>query len=228
MSKSSKRKKRKPQAQKKRKEKRLPHRLTKNKVLMLYIGLLFLLLIIFFHQAVFQGKIFVPPDYVATRCFDTYREEARHEGVFPLWIPYIFGGMPSFGSLIVGGGTDFGWGSFSFGWGSLSYGWIHKFWRGAQKFFFDMMLRLPFIFWYGIRPYFLFGVFAYLFLRHKGFGDFAAFFAAVSAIFSTHVIVWVMFNHNTKTLSLMWLPLMLWLVEKILKKLFLKKLGQIV
>ena len=185
------------------KGKPLPAFLTKHSALILYVGLLFLLLIVFFHQAIFSGKIFVPPDYVATRCFDTYRAEAKSEGVFPLWIPYIFSGMPSFGSLIVGG--------------SIPYDGVHKIWIGAQKLLFNGILRLPALFWRGLRGYLLFGLFTFLFLRHKGFGDFAAFFAAVSAIFSTHVIAWVMFSHNTKTISLMWLPLMLWLVEKILK-----------
>ena len=216
MSKSSKRKKGKSQAPKEQKGKQLPPFLTKNSALILYIGLLFLLLIVFFHQAVFQGKIFVPPDYVASRCFDTYREEAMREGVFPLWTPYIFSGMPSFGSLTVGG--------------SISFDWVHKLWLVAQKLLFHIILRLPDLFWCGIRGYLFFGLFTYLFLRHKGFGDFAAFFSAVSAIFSTHVIAWVMFNHNTKTLSLMWLPLMLWLVEKVLERrklLYLVLLGMV-
>jgi len=65
------------------------------------IVVLFLLavLCILVPELVFQDRIFVAPDTKAPLSFRTVGREALDEGVYPLWNPYIFCGMPSYGSL---------------------------------------------------------------------------------------------------------------------------------
>jgi hypothetical protein len=71
------------------------------------IALLFLSLVLFFNQLIFSGKTFSDVDQIASRSFDTFVADAKAQGVFPLWNPYIFCGMPSYGSLTVGGDRVF-------------------------------------------------------------------------------------------------------------------------
>ncbi len=67
------------------------------------IILILVLLVVFFNKAFFQGKIFVSPDVLSPMSFQSYLHEASKEHVFPLWIPYVFSGMPSFASLMTAG-----------------------------------------------------------------------------------------------------------------------------
>ena len=48
---------------------------------------------------VFQHKIFFASDNQAAVSFGTVAERAIEEGVYPVWNPYVFAGMPSFASL---------------------------------------------------------------------------------------------------------------------------------
>jgi hypothetical protein len=61
------------------------------------------LLILFFWEALFGGKTFLTPDNTASLSLKTFVDEAKEQGVFPQWIPYVFSGMPSYGSLFATG-----------------------------------------------------------------------------------------------------------------------------
>ncbi|HSQ59654.1 MAG TPA: hypothetical protein VLT84_04395, partial [Acidobacteriota bacterium] len=62
-------------------------------------GIAALLVLVFFYPLVF-GKVFLSPDSVAPAGFSKIAMEALTErGVYALWNPYHFLGMPSFGSL---------------------------------------------------------------------------------------------------------------------------------
>jgi hypothetical protein len=50
-------------------------------------------------ELVFQNKIFLAPDTKAPLSFASVGREALEAGTYPLWNPYLFCGMPSFGSL---------------------------------------------------------------------------------------------------------------------------------
>ena len=49
---------------------------------------------------VFQGKLFLVPDALAPTNFTVAGERSLAAGVYPLWNPYLFCGMPSYGSLM--------------------------------------------------------------------------------------------------------------------------------
>jgi hypothetical protein len=58
------------------------------------------LLVLLFFYPIVMGKVFLSPDAVAPAGFSKIANEALHERhVYPLWNPYYFLGMPSFGSL---------------------------------------------------------------------------------------------------------------------------------
>ena len=58
-----------------------------------------LVVAIAFHAVIFGGLTFVSPDTTAPLGFVRMGEQSLwHHGVYPLWNPYVFAGMPSFAS----------------------------------------------------------------------------------------------------------------------------------
>ena len=69
----------------------------------IFISLLALLLIIFFNQAFFAGKVFNVPDNLSAMVFQQgYLQKADAADINAFWNPYIFSGMPTWGSSIPG------------------------------------------------------------------------------------------------------------------------------
>ena len=164
--------------------------------------ILVLLLVIFFNKAIFEGKVFSAPDAISPMSFKTYLEEARKENVFPLWIPYVFSGMPSFASLMVQGTrwydmTNYLWGQIVH---VVSYIFIN-----------------PEIAWY-IVYYFLFGAGIFLLLRKLGLDRFPSLFAGTATVFMMYVIIWAMVAHGTKILTITFLPYIFLLMIEIKDK----------
>ena len=60
---------------------------------------LILLICLLMPELIFQNKIFLVPDSRAPLSFASVGREALEGGTYPLWNPYLFCGMPSFGSL---------------------------------------------------------------------------------------------------------------------------------
>ena len=58
------------------------------------------LLLIFFHEAIFGGKTLVSSDRLNSLSISSFINGALSRGIYPLWCPYLFGGMPSFASLM--------------------------------------------------------------------------------------------------------------------------------
>lgn len=62
-------------------------------------GIVLLLLLLLYREPLLQGLVFASSDTSAAEAFRQVGDAARRQGTYPLWNPYIFGGMPSFGSL---------------------------------------------------------------------------------------------------------------------------------
>jgi len=58
--------------------------------------------VIFFSEGFFGGKIFTSADNLSPFSFKTYLENAQRDVIFPLWVPHIFGGMPSLAAMLTG------------------------------------------------------------------------------------------------------------------------------
>ncbi|MBN1163421.1 MAG: YfhO family protein [Candidatus Krumholzibacteriota bacterium] len=61
--------------------------------------LLIVLLCVLLPEIIFQNKIFMVPDTQAPLSFATVGKKALEEGIYPLWNPYLFCGMPSYSSV---------------------------------------------------------------------------------------------------------------------------------
>ncbi len=66
------------------------------------IVLILISLVVFLHEAIFQNKIFNSGDIEASISLQPFLDQASRQNVFPLWVPYVFSGMPCFASLLVG------------------------------------------------------------------------------------------------------------------------------
>jgi len=146
------------------------------------IGTIFLSLVLFFYPIIFGGKTFLPPDSLASHSFETFVSDAAKEGVFPLWNPYIFCGMPSYGSLTVGGDRPFD---------------LTSYLLAKIAALFHYIILAPTVGWV-LFYYFVFACGVYIFTFLKVDDKLAALLASLAATFSMYIIIWVMTGHNTK------------------------------
>ena len=162
--------------------------LGKRPVLLVSI-LLVVVLALLFNQLVFARKVFVSADAVAPVGFASVAEESvKKGGPYPLWNPYVFLGMPSFGSLTY----------------------------NPYVYFPDLILKgvhtvLPFLppmTWLLIY-YFLAGLFVFLLLRESGLSLEAGFFAAVVFMLTPNLVAIGAFGHGSKLITSAFIPIVM-------------------
>jgi hypothetical protein len=163
------------------------------------IAVLFLSIIIFFAPIVFDGKVFVSVDSVAGHCWETMQKDAKENGVFPLWNPYIFCGMPSYASLMTNGDR---W--FDVSASVMAY---------TSKIFSYIVIN-PSQCWV-LFYYFVFAVGIYTLTFNKLNNKIAAVVAALGATFSTRIVMWVMISHLSKMPVMCWFPWIILVIEKL-------------
>ncbi len=159
--------------------------------------ILALLVVVFFHEVVFGGKTFVSPDAVAPAGFARIGEQSLyHDHVYPLWNPYVFLGMPSFAS-----GT----------YNPLIY---PPDWPVAvlQKF-----LPLPELTWMLIY-YFVAAFGMFLLAREWGARAEAALLAGAAFVFAPNLVAVGSHGHGSQLVDSAYLPLMLWLATRWLRR----------
>jgi hypothetical protein len=164
------------------------------------LGILILSLVLFFREIIFHDKTFLADDALASHSFDTLRQDAEAEGIFPLWNPYIFCGMPAYGSLTLGGqrlfdlsGTILQLVSASFNLLNSDVGWV-------------------------LFYYVLLGLGMYLLAFRRLQSTVVALFVALAVVYSTYIIIWIMTGHNTKIAVIAFFPFVLLLVERLLER----------
>jgi hypothetical protein len=166
------------------------------------VAIIFISLPLFFNEIVFSGKVFVSGDTVASHSLVTLSRDAEVEGIFPLWNPYIFCGMPGYASLSVHIDRDFDITALISGWLSTGFGHI---------------MMYPDV-GYVIYYYFVLGVGVYLFAFYRIRSKIAALIVALATLYSTFIIIWIMFGAVTKIAVIAYFPYVFWLVEKLREK----------
>ncbi len=163
----------------------------------LYMLLIVASVFIFFWGAI-SGGGFNSSDNIASNSFTNYLDDAKSTGEFPQWIPYIFGGMPSYASLLTTG--------------VRSWDFVAQVFFGATRFigsvFASDVARV-------ICFYAIYGIGMFLLMRSKKHERLVSFITAFAAIFSTYVISWVMIGHNTKPIVLALFPYIFLLLERL-------------
>ena len=160
-------------------------------------AILALLVVMFFHEVVLEGKTFVSPDATAPAGFARMGEASLYQQhVYPQWNPYVFLGMPSFGS-----GT----------YNPLIY---PPDWPIAvlQKY-----LPLPDLTWMLIY-YFLAAFATFLLAREWGARAEAAVLAGVAFVFAPNLVAVGSHGHGSQLVDSAYLPLMLWLATRWMRR----------
>lgn len=163
---------------------------------------LLLVLVIFFGKAAFTSNTLQAGDAISFNSFVPFINAEKAAGEFPLWIPNIFSGMPSYGSLLVTGDR----------WFDLTvYGYMKV--ESVVKSLSSNpdIFRIVFEYW-------VLGVGMYLYMRSKKVQRMIALFAAYAVVFSSFIIVFVMIGHNTKVWAVMCAPYLLLAVDKLTER----------
>ena len=166
------------------------------------LAVLFAALTVFFAPVIFGSKTFLSADTIASHSWDTLLADAEAQGIFPLWNPYIFCGMPGYGSLTFGGERLFDISAVVLSKLTILYKYL--------------MLNSP-VGWI-LFYYFVFGVGMYALAFSKTASKLGALVAALGATFSTYIVIWIMIGHNTKISVIAFFPLILLIVEKLRSK----------
>jgi hypothetical protein len=166
------------------------------------LGILYLSLLVFFHSIVFDGKTYESPDSIASHSWETLSKDAQADGVFPLWNPYIFCGMPGYASLTLSGPRLYDLTTFIFG--KL---------RSFIGYLFINPTAAPWLLFYLI-----YGVGVYFFAFHKFKNKPVSLIVSLMAMYATYVALLIMMGHMTKLAVLACLPFVLLLVDKLREK----------
>jgi len=166
--------------------------------------LLALLTLVFFHDVSLEGRTFVSPDATAPAGFVRIGERSLwHDHVYPLWNPFVFLGLPSFGS-----------GAYN----PLIY---PPDWPVALL---QKLLPLPELTWL-LLYYFLAGLFTYLLAREWGARPEGALLGAAAFVFQPNLVAVGAHGHGSQLVDSAYIPLMLWLAARWLRKGTLTELG---
>jgi Bacterial membrane protein YfhO len=164
----------------------------------IYIGIIILAVLIFFREGIFGGKLFYSSDIMAYDSFKTFLADAKKSGVFPLWVPYIFMGMPNFPII---GYTPRIYDFFYFIWDSI-YGFLTNS---------DTNYVMPIVFYYIV-----FGIGFYIYMNYKIKNKLIALYCALTATFATDYIQRIVVGHNTKVMALAFFPLILLFIDRLI------------
>lgn len=164
-----------------------------------FLGVILLLIIIFFNAGIFGGKTFASADNIASRSFETFVNDAKAKGEFPLWTPYIFGGMPSFAALIA--------------YPERMYDISNAIWvtvrGGLYAIFSDNSV------WQIVLLYIIFAFGFYFYGLYKFKDKLIALYCGLASVFITPIIQLIIVGHNTKVIAVMMFPWILLMVERL-------------
>jgi hypothetical protein len=166
----------------------------------IFIGVILLSLIVFFGGVIFSGDLFVSNDFLSWESFRPYLAEVESKGELPMWIPYIFSGMPGFAALLVTGDR----------WWDLTMKLIYS----AEHIFGFVNYPVMRV----VMHYFIYGLGMYLLMRSKKAARSTSLFVSLAAMFSTWIIIYIMIGHNTKIMVLMTFPFLFLCLEKLIDR----------
>lgn len=159
-------------------------------ILVLVLAALILVPLFFYAEMIFEGKEPAPPDSVEVRPLGKWALETRETlGATPLWVPFLFSGMPSYGSYIYTPASALN---------PLDY------------------ILQPFAGERGVRYFILMligGFSGFAFFRRQGVSTPAAAVAALGFVFTPYIPGAIEAGHSTKLKALMHAPLLLLTID---------------
>jgi len=167
--------------------------------------LIYVSLLVFFHSIIFDGKTYQSADTIASHSWETLYKDAKAEGIFPLWNPYIFCGMPGYASVTFAVQRTFDITTFI---------WEQGVRKILTYFFFDDGNQSGTWLLY----YLVYGIGIYIFAFHKLKNKSVAVIVALMALYATYISLLIMMGHMTKLAVLAWFPFVFLIVDKLREK----------
>lgn len=173
----------------------------------LVIGLIYLVTVVMFSGVVFQNEIFSDSGDTASAQAITQAgkilEETEH--IEPQWFPYIFSGMPSFGSLMYL---------------AKDINYAEMVVKGVAKllFFFSDLSWM-------IMHFFLGAVGVYLFVRYLGLRHFSALISAITFLLCPFIVGMGQAGHGSKLMALSYIPYLFLATQYVFEKRNLLSMG---
>ncbi|MBK7368502.1 MAG: hypothetical protein IPJ04_11485 [Candidatus Eisenbacteria bacterium] len=163
-----------------------------------------LLTMLFFHEVSIGGRTFVSPDATNPLGFVRIGEQSLTQNhVYPLWNPFVFLGMPSFGS-----------GAYN--------PWIYP--PDWPLALIQKVVPMPELTWLLIY-YFLGAYFMYQLAREWGARPEGALLGAVAFVFAPNLVAVGAHGHGSQLVNSAYLPLMVWLGARWMRRGSLADLG---
>jgi hypothetical protein len=175
---------------------------------LLCIAILLGLIYILFFNIITSDMIFSDTGDTAAahsigKAFESIKQKEHTD---PLWVPFIFSGMPLTGALMF----------------------------PLDLNYFEMLLQIPGrilflnieVFWF-VLHYFLMGVFMFALVRQMKFSHLPSLFAAITVMLNPYAIGLVMPNHGSKLVTLSYIPLLFLFAYKLFEKRNLLNLGML-
>jgi hypothetical protein len=161
------------------------------------------LTLVFFREVALEGLTFVSPDANQPAGFARIGAESLQHGVYPLWNPYVFLGMPSFGS-----------GAYN--------PWIYP--PDWPLALIAKVIPLPDLTWLLIY-YFLGALFTALLAMELGARAEGALLAGTLFAFVPNLVAVGAYGHGSQLVDSAYLPLLLWLTARWMRRGGLQNLG---
>jgi len=163
---------------------------------LLVFGLLLILLLTFFNEFIFENKTVKAPDTIAS--FPLTQWGSEQTQFIPLWIPNLFGGMPSYGSFVFTPSYPV----------SRTLGLFSKYISAKLA---DNITRF-------IIHLLFAGISMFYFMRSRKLDRFSSFVSACTFIFTCHFIGLINGGHSIKLWTICYIPLMFLLIDKVIEK----------
>lgn len=164
-----------------------------------FLGIILILVLIFFNEGLFGGKVFSSADNIASGSFNTFLDDAKKDGTFPLWVPYIFNGMPSFAALVPHL--------------ERMYDYSHALWVIVRDILYSIGGDNQV--WSIVLFYIIFGFAFYFLAEYKFNNKLIALYCGIAAVFITPIIQMIIVGHNSKMIAVMMFPLIFLFILKL-------------
>lgn len=175
-----------------------------------FLAVILILIMIFFNQGLFGGKVFSSADNIASGSFKTFLDDAEAKGEFPLWVPYIFNGMPSFAALVPHL--------------ERMYDLSHAVWVYVRDAIYLLFSGNDV--WAIVLFYIIFAFSFYFLIEYKFKDKLIALYAAIAAVFITPIIQMIIVGHNSKMIAVMMFPAVFLMLEKLYDIISLGKIKE--
>lgn len=171
------------------------------------VAILYALVLALFHGIVFNNMIFTTEGDTAAALSwvhgGKHLEETEH--IEPLWTPYVFSGMPSFGSL---------------GYTPRTVSYLQR----AMHFIASVLFLNTDMGWF-VMHYFLAGVFMFLLSRVWKFSHIASLIAAMTFMLCPYTVGLTVAGHGSKMMALSYVPLLFLLTHQLFQQRSLLSFG---